>query len=191
MKGQLQRLGISYAWERELATCLPRLLPLEPVAVCPDVRARPGVSAGDRPSTGARAVRQCSPTNRSFDGACWRCGTTVVQKDLEQWFFRITAYADDLLAAADHLSQWPEKVLTMQRNWIGRSEGARVKFALAERRDRHRGVHDAYRPDLRCHVRAARARASAGGPDCGPAPRSRRVSSRRLARSARRIGRRA
>jgi leucyl-tRNA synthetase len=65
------------------------------------------------------------------NGACWRCGTTVITRELEQWFFRITKYADELLAGAETLDQWPEKVLTMQRNWIGRSEGARVKFALA------------------------------------------------------------
>ena len=65
-----------------------------------------------------------------IDGACWRCGTQVIQKDLEQWFLKITHYADDLLAAAEDLDKWPEKVLTMQRNWIGRSEGARVKFPI-------------------------------------------------------------
>jgi leucyl-tRNA synthetase len=64
------------------------------------------------------------------DGGCWRCGTPVETRDLEQWFFRITAYADELLEATAHLTHWPEKVLTMQRNWIGKSEGARVKFAL-------------------------------------------------------------
>jgi leucyl-tRNA synthetase len=66
------------------------------------------------------------------DGACWRCGTIVEQKDLEQWFFRITAYADDLLDSTEGLAQWPEKVLTMQRNWIGRSEGAQVTYPLAD-----------------------------------------------------------
>jgi leucyl-tRNA synthetase len=66
------------------------------------------------------------------DGGCWRCGTAVETRDLEQWFFRITAYADELLDATEGLAKWPEKVLTMQRNWIGRSEGARVRFALED-----------------------------------------------------------
>jgi leucyl-tRNA synthetase len=65
-----------------------------------------------------------------IDGKCWRCGSDVETRDLEQWFFRITAYADELLDATAALTGWPEKVLTMQRNWIGRSEGARVKFAV-------------------------------------------------------------
>ena len=64
------------------------------------------------------------------DAGCWRCGCPGETRDLEQWFFRITAYADELLDATSQLTRWPEKVLTMQRNWIGRSEGARVKFPL-------------------------------------------------------------
>ncbi len=131
MKGQLQRLGISYAWGRELATCLPDYYRWNQWLF---TRMFERGLAYRRRST----VNWCPVDNtvlaneQVVDGACWRCGTIVEQKDLEQWFFRITAYADDLLGSAEGLSQWPEKVLTMQRNWIGRSEGARVSYALAD-----------------------------------------------------------
>jgi leucyl-tRNA synthetase len=129
MKGQLQRLGISYAWERELATCLPDYYHWNQWLF---TRMFEKGLAYRRRST----VNWCPVDNtvlaneQVIDGACWRCGTAVVQKDLEQWFFKITHYADDLLQAAEGLSKWPEKVLTMQRNWIGRSEGARVRFPI-------------------------------------------------------------
>ena len=132
MKGQLQRLGISYAWGRELATCLPDYYRWNQWLF---IRMFERGLAYRRRST----VNWC-PVDRTVlaneqvvDGACWRCGTVVEQQDLEQWFFRITAYADDLLQATEELKDWPEKVLTMQRNWIGRSEGARVSYALADR----------------------------------------------------------
>jgi leucyl-tRNA synthetase len=129
MKGQLQRLGISYAWERELATCLPDYYRWNQWLF---TRMFEKGLAYRRRST----VNWCPVDNtvlaneQVIDGACWRCGTAVVQTDLEQWFFKITHYADDLLQAAEGLSKWPEKVLTMQRNWIGRSEGARVRFPI-------------------------------------------------------------
>src|SRR5687767_7304599 len=129
MKGQLQRLGISYAWGRELATCLPDYYRWNQWLF---TRMFDRGLAYRRRST----VNWCPVDNtvlaneQVIDGECWRCGTKVVQKDLEQWFLKITHYSDDLLQAAEGLSKWPEKVLTMQRNWIGRSEGARVRFPI-------------------------------------------------------------
>jgi len=139
MKGQLQRMGISYAWDREIATCLPDyykwnqwmfLKMLER-----DLAFRRRSSVNWCPSCNTVLANE-----QVVDGGCWRCGTPVVTRELEQWFFRITRYADELLSAAEGLSQWPEKVLTMQRNWIGRSEGARVRFALSDARDASDGI---------------------------------------------------
>ncbi|MCA1561564.1 MAG: leucine--tRNA ligase [Acidobacteria bacterium] len=127
MKGQLQRLGISYAWEREIATCRPEyyrwnqwlfLKMLER-----DLAYRKRSTVNWCPS-----CQTVLANEQVVDGGCWRCGTPVTIRELEQWFLRITHYADELLEASDRLSGWPDKVLTMQRNWIGRSEGARVKF---------------------------------------------------------------
>ncbi len=130
MKGQLQRLGISYAWEREIATCLPEyykwnqwifLKMLER-----DLAYRKRSSVNWCPSCNTVLANE-----QVVDGACWRCGTPVTIRELEQWFFRITHYSDELLEGMTDLESWPEKVLTMQRNWVGRSEGARVKFPIA------------------------------------------------------------
>jgi leucyl-tRNA synthetase len=129
MKGQLQRLGISYAWERELATCSPDYYHWNQWLFIRMFER--GLAYRRRSLVNWCPSCQTVLANEQVEnGVCWRCGTPVIQKDLEQWFFRITAYADDLLASADHLPQWPEKVLTMQRNWIGRSEGAKVHFPL-------------------------------------------------------------
>jgi leucyl-tRNA synthetase len=129
MKGQLQRLGISYAWERELATCLPDYYHWNQWLFTRMFEM--GLAYRRRSTVNWCPVDQTVLANEQVvDGACWRCGTAVIQKDLEQWFFKITHYADDLLQAAEGLSKWPEKVLTMQKNWIGRSEGARVRFPI-------------------------------------------------------------
>jgi leucyl-tRNA synthetase len=132
MKGQLQRLGISYAWERELATCDPEYYKWNQWLF---IRMFEKGLAYRRRSS----VNWCPSCNtvlaneQVVDGGCWRCGTPVEVRELEQWFFRITAYADELLDQTATLTHWPDKVLTMQRNWIGRSEGARVKFPLVDR----------------------------------------------------------
>jgi leucyl-tRNA synthetase len=129
MKGQLQRLGISYDWSREIATCTPEYYRWNQWLFTRMYEK--GLAYRKRSS-----VNWCPSCNtvlaneQVVDGGCWRCGTPVSIRDLEQWFFRITAYADELLDATFKLADWPEKVLTMQRNWIGRSEGARVQFGL-------------------------------------------------------------
>jgi leucyl-tRNA synthetase len=132
MKGQLQRLGISYAWEREIATCLAPYYKWNQWLF---LRMFERDLAYRKRST----VNWCNSCNtvlaneQVVDGGCWRCGTPVTSRNLEQWFLRITQYADELLQSIDGLSGWPEKVLTMQRNWIGRSEGARVRFPVVAR----------------------------------------------------------
>src|SRR4051812_22877710 len=135
MKGQLQRLGISYAWEREIATCLPDYYHWNQWVF---VKMLERDLAYRRRSTvnWCPSCQTVLANEQVIDGACWRCGTTVTTRELEQWFFRITHYADELLDATNTLTEWPEKVLTMQQNWIGRSEGARVRFALNEREKR-------------------------------------------------------
>jgi leucyl-tRNA synthetase len=129
MKGQLQRLGISYAWNREIATCLPEYYKWNQWLFIRmferDLAYRKRSTVNWCPS-----CQTVLANEQVVDGGCWRCGTPVTSRTLEQWFLRITHYAQELLDATDRLTEWPEKVLTMQRNWIGRSEGARVKFAL-------------------------------------------------------------
>jgi leucyl-tRNA synthetase len=130
MKGQLQRLGISYAWEREIATCLPDYYKFNQWIFLKmferDLAYRKRSTVNWCPKDHTVLANE-----QVIDGACWRCGTPIVTRELEQWFFRITAYADELLSGLDSLTAWPEKVVVMQRNWIGRSEGARIKFPIA------------------------------------------------------------
>ena len=130
MKGQLQRLGISYAWGREIATCLPEYYKFNQWIFLKMFER--GIAYRKRSTVNWCPSCQTVLANEQVvDGACWRCGTLITSRELEQWFFRITAYADELLQGLDALTEWPEKVVVMQRNWIGRSEGARLKFAIA------------------------------------------------------------
>ena len=130
MKGQLQRLGISYAWDREIATCLPDYYHFNQWIFLKMFER--GLAYRKRSTVNwCESCKTVLANEQVVDGACWRCGTTVVTRDLEQWFFRITQYADELLAGLETLTAWPEKVVVMQRNWIGRSEGARITFPVA------------------------------------------------------------
>ena len=130
MKGQLQRLGISYAWEREFATCDRDYYKWNQWLFLKMYER--GLAYWRRSSVNwCPSCLTVLANEQVSDGACWRCGSVVDERDLEQWFFRITQYADQLLDGTERLDAWPEKVLTMQRNWIGRSEGALVHFAVA------------------------------------------------------------
>ena len=102
-----------------------------------------------------------------IDGRGWRSGAVVEQREMNQWVFKITKYSQELLDALDGLDRWPDKVRLMQRNWIGRSEGMLVRFALdagddAGRRDRAEDFYDAARHAVRRQVHGDRAGSSAG-----------------------------
>jgi leucyl-tRNA synthetase len=131
MKGQLQRMGISYAWEREIATCLPEYYRWNQWLFVKMLERE--LAYKKRSSVNwCPSCKTVLANEQVVDGKCWRCDSVVETRELEQWFFRITQYADELLDAVARLPEWPDKVLTMQRNWIGRSEGARVRFALPQ-----------------------------------------------------------
>jgi len=131
MRRQLKQLGISYDWEREVITCLPDYY-------------RWGQWIFLKFYERGLAYKKKSPVNwcpscetvlaneQVIGGRCWRCDSEVTKKNLEQWFFKITDYAERLLEDLELLDGWPEKVRVMQRNWIGRSEGAEIVFKIKE-----------------------------------------------------------
>lgn len=131
MRGQLKRMGLSYDWDRELATCdlayyrWEQRLFLEMYAK----------GLAYKKSSFVNWCPSCETVlanEQVEDGTCWRCDSDVKQKELEQWFFRITDYAEELLEYTDKLPGWPERVLVMQRNWIGKSYGCEIDFPLAD-----------------------------------------------------------
>jgi len=130
MKAQMKRLGFAYDWSREVTTCLPEyyrwnqwfFLKLYEKGLA--YRKKSKVNWCPKCAT-------VLANEQVVNGCCWRHEDTLVeQRELEQWFLRITNYAEELLAGIDKLEGWPEKVRTMQRNWIGRSEGALVDFRV-------------------------------------------------------------
>ena len=129
MKKQFRRWGILYDWSKEIASCLPEYYRWNQWLFLRMLDR--GLAYKKRaPVNWCPSCRTVLANEQVVDGACERCGSTVVQKELEQWFFRITDYADRLLAGLDTLEGWPERVKTMQRNWIGRSEGAAIDFEV-------------------------------------------------------------
>ena len=131
MRGELKRMGLSLDWAREFATCDPEYYGQQQRLFLDLWKA--GLVERKESWVNWDPVDQTVLANEQvIDGRGWRSGALVEKKKLSQWFFRITRYAEDLLAALDGLDRWPERVKLMQANWIGRSEGARVRFRLAE-----------------------------------------------------------
>ncbi|PIK85241.1 leucyl-tRNA synthetase [Synechococcus sp. 63AY4M2] len=128
MRDQLQRLGLSYDWEREITTCAPDYYKWTQWLFLQFFKA--GLAYQKEASVNWDPVDQTVLANEQVDaeGRSWRSGARVEKRLLKQWFLKITAYADQLLADLEKLSGWPERVLTMQENWIGQSVGARVLF---------------------------------------------------------------
>src|ERR1700723_872089 len=129
MRAELQRMGLSLEWEREFATCQPEYYRHQQKLFLDFLRA--GLVERKESWVNWDPVDGTVLANEQvIDGRGWRSGALVEKKLLRQWFLRITDYAEELLAALDTLDRWPERVRLMQANWIGRSEGARVRFAL-------------------------------------------------------------
>ncbi|HEX5482839.1 MAG TPA: leucine--tRNA ligase [Terriglobia bacterium] len=130
MRGQLKRLGFSYDWQREIATCVPEYYRWNQWFFLRMYER----GLAYRKKSRVNWCPQCETVlanEQVVDGCCWRHeDTRVIERELEQWFLRITAYAERLLDDMKELVRWPERVLTMQQNWIGKSEGTFVDFTL-------------------------------------------------------------
>lgn len=135
MTRQLKQLGLSYDWDREVATCKEDYYKWTQWFF--ELFYKRGLAVKKE-----SAVNWCDTCNtvlaneQVIDGKCWRCDHTVQKKNLSQWFFKITDYADELLKDLDLLEGWPERVRTMQRNWIGRSEGLEFIFEIPSLNDK-------------------------------------------------------
>ncbi len=129
MRSQLKRMGISYDWDREVNTCLPDYYRWNQWIFLRMLER----GLAFRKESWVNWCSQCRTVlanEQVVGGGCWRCETPAEQKKMEQWFLKITAYADELLSGHAALRKWPAHVLEMQKNWIGRSEGAHVRFGL-------------------------------------------------------------
>jgi len=131
MRAQLMRMGFSYDWDREVSACLPDYYRWGQWLF---LRFYERGLAYRKMAT----VNWCDSCNTVLaneqveSNKCWRCGTEVIQKSLEQWFLKITDYVDELLECLDNMPGWPEHVLAMQRNWIGKSTGVQIDFPLVD-----------------------------------------------------------
>lgn len=131
MREQLKRLGFGYDWDRELATCHPEYYRWEQWLFT-KLFEKGLVYKKTAPVNWCPHDLTVLANEQVIDGCCWRCDTPVERKEIPQYFMRITQYAEELLADLDKLEGWPEQVRTMQRNWIGRSEGVELEFTVAD-----------------------------------------------------------
>jgi leucyl-tRNA synthetase len=131
MRKQLKRLGFSYDWDREIATCDVAYYRWEQWMFL-KMYERGLVYRRSSPVNFCPKCQTVLANEQVESGACWRCGEPVIQKELTQWCFAITKYADELYEYCDRLPGWPERVLTMQKNWIGKSYGVEVDFKLED-----------------------------------------------------------
>src|SRR3990172_6541406 len=130
MKAQLKSMGLSLDWSREIATCDPAYYRHQQKLFLDFWKA--GLVERKSSKVNWDPVDHTVLANEQvIDGRRWRSGAEVEQRELTQWFFKISDYSEDLLKALDTLERWPEKVRLMQKNWIGRSEGPLIRFALA------------------------------------------------------------
>jgi leucyl-tRNA synthetase len=129
MRAQLQSMGLSLDWSREIATCDPSYYKHQQKLFLDFLQA--GLVARKKSKVNWDPIDHTVLANEQvIDGRGWRSGAVVEQRDLTQWFLKITDYSDDLLASLEKLDRWPEKVRLMQKNWIGRSEGLLIRFVL-------------------------------------------------------------
>ena len=127
MRGQLQRLGFAYDWDRELATCKPKYYRWEQWLFTRLLEK--GLVYKKKSIVNWDPIDQTVLANEQvIDGCGWRSGAPVERREISQWFLKITQYADELLECVKALEGWPEQVRTMQQNWIGRSEGLQFSF---------------------------------------------------------------
>ena len=132
MREQLKKMGISYDWDREIATCDPEYYRWEQLIFIRMLDR--GLAYRKRSTVNWCPSCQTVLANEQVEsGRCWRCESEVTKRDIDGWFFKITDYAEELLNWCDRLTGWPERVITMQKNWIGRSEGAEFDLPVMGR----------------------------------------------------------
>ncbi len=131
MRNQLHQLGLSYDWSREIATCNPKYYQWEQLLFI-EMYNKGIVYEKVTTVNWCESCQTVLANEQVIEGTCWRCDEPVYPRKMNGWFFKITDYAEELLRDLDQLTGWPEKVLTMQRNWIGKSTGLTADFAVAD-----------------------------------------------------------